>query len=142
MGLSHICDLAIGVIGPEADVEPTVGGEDHRLGLAARRVAAALDRRCGGEAMGGDPVEGRGGRWPLHAELLELPDIMLLCLGVARRPAGNDQIVDFERDLVAAIGARELDLHSKTPFVLTDRFGGHFGAASRARDVVAPLIGT
>ena len=97
MGDAVALELAVGMVGADRDPEPVGGADQHRLGLARRVVAqrpgcvsACVSR------LRGDAVVQRHLRRRLHADRLQLLDVMLQRRDIAAGPAGDHQVVDVD----------------------------------------------
>ena len=102
-------ELAVGMVGADGDPQPVGRADQYRLGLAGRVVAHGLDGLGLRQQARGDAIVQRHLRRRLHADRLQLLDVMLECRDIAAGPAGDYQVIDG----VAAAG--ELDLsHQRT----------------------------
>src|SRR5690606_18861349 len=101
-------ELAIGMIGRNADKHVTAGGEDEGLDLARRRVPYYLDAAGLRQLVLCDAVIQRHAAGPRHAKSSKLFDMVFDGLPVAPGPAGDHQAADVGLD--RARGAVRLHL--------------------------------
>ncbi len=87
-------DLAVGVVGAQADPEPPAVLQQDVFGLAAGGLADRFDLAGAGEARRRDAVKDRRGGRPLHAQFLEFLDVLLDRRGIAAGPAGDHGVTD------------------------------------------------
>ena len=87
-------ELAVGMVGADRDPQPVGRADQYRLGLARRVVAHDLDGLGLRQQARGDAVVQRHLGWRLHADRLQLLDVMLQRRDIAAGPAGDYKVID------------------------------------------------
>ena len=88
------------MVGAHRDPQSVGGADQHGLDLAGAVIAQDLDAVGLRQHLRGGAIVDRHPRRRLHADRLQLFDVMIERRDVAAGPAGDDKILDVDGDLL------------------------------------------
>ena len=100
------------MIRAQADVHLALEHEGQHLDLTGGIRPDHLDARGLGQLIGGDTIIKRDGARALHAQRGQLLDMVFDRRKVTAHPAGNDEVVDLDADILCAAIALNLKIQS------------------------------